>query len=152
MWKVVWNGLYKRTLVTKVNFPKGLCFEDNYSAGMHLFYSSRVMLIKDVLYYYRVNLSGISKSGPKRPLDIAVVTEKLIVDLMDSGFNDCVFMDKLYKKLAVEIFHFIRIGEDKRFRIIKVDEQLYDWLCKNLNLRRKLHLRYLLSKYNIKVE
>ena len=38
LWKTVWNGLYKRELVLKVKFPKRLCFEDNYSAGMYLFY------------------------------------------------------------------------------------------------------------------
>ncbi|WP_419077555.1 hypothetical protein, partial [Phascolarctobacterium faecium] len=84
--------------------------------------------------------------------DIAVVTKKLIVDLVICGFNDNVFMNKLYEKLACEIFHFIRAGKDKRFKIIKVDNSLYKWLCKNLNLRRRLYLKFLLLRYGIRVE
>lgn len=152
LWKIACNAVYTRELALKVLFPKGLCFEDNYSAGMYLFYSSKVMVIDKVLYNYRVNLSGISKSGNKRPLDIAVVTKKLIVDLVICGFNDNVFMNKLYEKLACEIFHFIRAGKDKRFKIIKVDNSLYKWLCKNLNLRRRLYLKFLLLRYGIRVE
>lgn len=151
LWKIMWNGLYKRELALKVKFPKGLCFEDNYSAGMYLFYASKIMLIEDVLYYYRINLAGISKSGPKRPLDIAFVTEKLIRDLINNGFNDTAFINKLYEKLAREIFHFIRLGKDSRFKIIKIDKNLYNWLCKKLDLRRNLVLKYLVSKYNIKI-
>jgi hypothetical protein len=151
LWKVVWNGLYKRELALKVEFPKGLYFEDNYASGMYLFYASRIMLIEDVLYYYRINLSGISKSGTKRPLDIAFVTEKLIVDLVNKGLNDIIFINKLYGKLAREIFHFIRLGKDNRFKLIKIDKSLFSWLCKNLTFRRHLILRYLVLKYNIKI-
>lgn len=151
LWKTVWNGLYKRELALKVKFPKRLCFEDNYSAGMYLFYASKIMLIEDVLYYYRINLAGISKSGPKWPLDIAFVTEKLIRDLLANGFNDVAFINKLYEKLAREIFHFIRLGKDNRFKLIKIDKSLFSWLCKNLTCRRHLILRYLVLKYNIKI-
>lgn len=150
MWKVVWNGIYKRDLALKVYFPKGLCFEDNYSAGMYLFYASKVMMIDKILYNYRVNFAGISKSGNKRLLDIAIVTQLLINDLKEQKLNDNNFMNKLYQKLARELFHFIRSSgnENKKFKLTYIDKTLYEWLILKLNFRRIL-LYYYIMKNNI---
>lgn len=151
LWKIACNGIYKRDLALKVYFPKGLCFEDNYSAGMYLFYASKVMMIDKILYNYRVNFAGISKSGNKRPLDIAIVTQQLINDLKEQKFNENNFMNKLYQKMARELFHFIRGSgkENKKFKLIYIDKTLYEWLILKLNFRRRILLYYYIVKNNI---
>lgn len=151
LWKIACNGLYKRELALKVVFPKGLCFEDNYSAGMYLFFSKRVMMIKDILYYYRINLSGISKSSNKRLLDIAFVTKNLFEDLQKENYNDKHFLNRLANKFAIEVFHFIRLGKNKSFKIIQIDKSFYCWLCEHLNYRRRCLLFFYIIKHGLKV-
>ena len=148
---MVWNGIYRRDIALKVQFPKGLCFEDNYSAGMYLFYAEKVMMLDDALYYYRSNPLGISKSKNIRLLDKALVTAKLISDLRLGKFSDDVCFEKLYNKFAIELFHFIRAGKNCNFRIVCINKDLYSWLLQQLDFRRKSLLRYFCLKYNITI-
>ena len=150
LWKIACNGIYKRELALRVSFPEGLCYEDNYSAGMYLFYAKKIMLIDLPLYYYRINLNGISKSVNKRLLDIAFVTKKLIEDLKKQGLQDKKILKKLNNKLAKEIFHFIR-DFDEKHRVVQINKDFYQWTYKNLDIRRAVHFRYLINKNKIKI-
>lgn len=151
LWTIACNGIYKREIALKVLFPEGLCFEDNYSSGMYLFYSQKIMMIEKPLYYYRINQNGISKSKNRRPLDIAIVTLRLINELEKQGLHDRDIFKKLNSKLARELFHFIRDYDKDVFSVIKMDKKNYDWIIKNLDIRRAIHFKYLIAKKKIKI-
>ena len=87
----------------------------------------------------------------KRPLDIAIVTQQLINDLKEQKFNENNLMNKLYQKMARELFHFIRgSGKGKqKFKLIYIDKTLYEWLILKLNFRRRILLYYYIVKNNI---
>lgn len=154
LWKVVWNGLYKKEVAKKVLFPQGLCFEDNYSAGMFLFYSKRVMAINDLLYFYRINFDGISKGRFKRPLDTAYVTLSLMKKLKKEGYADIVFMKKLDEQLATEIYHYVRDVEKVascKIKIKNIKNDMYIWCCENLDVRRRLIYKFLILNKKIQI-
>lgn len=151
LWIVPWNGLYKSDLVKQNLFLEKLYFEDNYSAAMFLYASRTFMIIDDTLYFYRINLSGISKSKTYRLLDIAFVTLKLIKDLKDKGCDDQKIYFKLYSKFAKEIFHFIRDCDSSHFRVISIKNTMYKFICNHLNFRRKYFFKFLIIKRRIKI-
>ena len=151
LWTIACNGIYKRDIAMKVLFPEGLCFEDNYTSGMYLFYAQRIMMIDKPLYYYRINQNGISKSRNKRPLDIAIVTLRLIKELEKQGLNDREIFKKLNNKLARELFHFIRDYDIDVFSVKKIDRKIYYWIVKNLDIRRAINFKYLVAKKKIEI-
>lgn len=154
LWKIAWNGLYKKEIAKKVLFPQGLCFEDNYSAGMFLFYSKRVMAINDILYFYRINFDGISKGSIKRPLDKAYVTLSLIEKLKKEGHEDVIFMKKVAGQLATEIYHYIRDVEKLascKIKIKGIENDMYIWCCENLDVRRRLIFKFLILNKKIQI-
>lgn len=63
LWTVVWNAVYKRELALKVRFPKNVVNEDNYASGMYIKHSNKITVISNILHYYRINTSGISKNS-----------------------------------------------------------------------------------------
>lgn len=133
LWTIACNGLYKSTLAKKVKFPSGVVHEDNYSSGMFLYFAKKIVAVPCYGYYYRVNNYGISKGGVKRPLDKILAINKLKNDLDRLEFKD----KKLDWKLSVEFYHFIR-GWNNMYRVMGIKKELYDYICENLDLRRKL--------------
>ena len=148
LWIVVWNALYKREIVTGIHYPVGVNFEDNYASGMYLFKAKTVVELKDALYYYRYNTSGISKGIQKYPFDHLIMYSRLRNDLFKLGFTDK-RMDSL---VAAETFRLIRDrGASRMYRIKAIDKEWYEYVKDNLSLRRKLILYYLLHKMHIDV-
>ena len=148
LWIVVWNALYKREIVTCIHYPVGVNFEDNYASGMYLFKAKTVVELKDALYYYRYNTSGISKGIQKYPFDHLIMYSRLRNDLFKLGFTDK-RMDSL---VAAETFRLIRDrGASRMYRIKAIDKEWYEYVKDNLSLRRKLILYYLLHKMHIDV-
>ena len=66
---MAWNKLYRRSHIEKCNaeFPEGLIFEDGPFFFSIFFKTERVSIVRDFLYYYRVNRKGsiIHKAGSK---------------------------------------------------------------------------------------
>lgn len=146
LWTIVTNALYKRELAKKVAYPINVVHEDNYASGMYIHYANKVAVVKDVFYYYRINYSGISKSGVKRPLDKCIAISKLISDLEKEGFVD----NRLNWKLACEVYHFAR-GWNKLYRVIGIDKNLCGFVCNNLDLRRYVTFKLLLWRNKINI-
>ena len=146
LWIVVWNALYKREIVKGICYPAGVNFEDNYASGMYLFKAKTVVELKDALYYYRYNTSGISKGIHKRPFDPLIAYSKLKNDLLKLSFAD----KRLDSCIALEVFHIVR-DISSLYRIKAIDKEWYNYVQDNLNLRRKLILLYLIHTRHIDV-
>lgn len=149
--KVIWNTIYEAKIVKGIMSPDGYRSEDNYVSGMYLYRSKRMIIIDKPLYYYRKNPESITNSGNIRSIDICLCTYQLICDLQSDGFTNIKILKSLYKKLAREIFHFIR-DKNEKYRIVEMKKELLSFLSNNLNLRRKFQLMYLIRtrKINIK--
>lgn len=147
--KVIWNGVYKRNIIESVEYPEGLVAEDNYVSGMYLYKAKRIMLIDNILYNYFINMSGVSKNKNINKFDICYCTKKLIDDLNADGKVAKNIVEGLNKKLSRELYHFL-IGDNDRYRTVEVSKKAIDFVCRNINLRRKLILKYYLLKKHIK--
>ena len=148
--KVIWNGVYKRSIIKNVEYPEGLVAEDNYVSGMYLHKAKRIMLIDNILYNYFINMSGVSKNKNINKFDICYCTKKLIDDLNDDGKVAKNIEEGLNKKLSIELYHFL-IGNNDRYRTVEISKNVIDFICRNINLRRKLILKYYLLKKHIKI-
>lgn len=146
LWIVVWNALYKREIVMDVPFPAGIIHEDNFVSGMYIFKAKKVVELKDPLYYYRRNLNGLSKGGNKQPFDKLLALSRLKDNLFQSGFTD----KRLDKSVSVEVFHLIR-DDSPLFRIKAIDQEWYNYVKGNLDLRRKLLLVLLVHEEHINI-
>lgn len=149
--KVIWNGIYKRKIIQNVEFPEGFAAEDNYVSGMYLYKAERIMLIDSFLYNYFINRNGISKNKNINKFDICYCIKKLIDDLNNDKKLVKVIKKGLNKKLSIELYHFL-ISDNDKYRTVEISKQLVSFIFKNINLRRKLILRYYLVKKHIKVK
>lgn len=146
LWTLAWNGLYKKELAKKVKFPDNVVHEDNYSSGMFLYLAKKVIAMPFCLNYYRVNDAGISKGGMKKPLDKILAISKLKKDLFALGFVD----KKLDWKLSVEFYHFVRGLNDGMYRVVAMQNNLYEYVMNNLDTRRKISFWWMVWKKKVK--
>ena len=146
LYTVVWNGIYTIDLVKKVKFPKGIVHEDNYVSGIYQALSRKQSIIQKAYYNYRVNYSGISKGGLKRPLDKSLSFKKLIDSLKEINKDT----ELVEWQLACELYHYIR-WINSVYRVIAVRQELYEFLMSNLDIRRRVLAYFLLKKRDIKV-
>lgn len=60
---MAWNKLYRRSLFENIYYPVGRINEDNLTTYKVVFRASKVACLPQVLYYYRINDSGIMNSN-----------------------------------------------------------------------------------------
>ena len=109
------------------------------------------MIVGQAFYYYRYNPAGIMHGENKRRLDICVCTKKLRDDLIsEEHMTNPLFIKQLDRKLARELFHFVR-DDDPRFRIAWIKAEQKRFIEKNLDFRRALQFNYYLRKRHIAV-
>ena len=142
---MAWNKLYRKSLIDKVNakFPDGLIFEDGPFFYDLFFNTDRVSVVRDFLYYYRINRKGsIVQNGGENLFDIID-----IVNLMcDKAKNTSVWNDIKYdffKRKADDIIYRFNLIEDNlkpRFsKLLKEksclsDENIFDFAFINSNM------------------
>lgn len=148
--KVVWNAVYKRAIVENVYYPEGLQSEDNYASGMYLFNCKRVMITTQILHHYWQNPNSITNSNTLRKSDICICTKLLIDNLQKKGLNDIFFINKLHKKLARELYHYVR-DRDWRCKVTGIKKEQIDFIKSNLDFRRYFRFILLINKYGIKI-
>ena len=79
-YEVVWNKIFKRNILNDIRFPLGRIHEDAAVAYKMIWKATKVALIHEELYGYRVNYSGImrSKYTSKRYDEITAVKEAIV--------------------------------------------------------------------------
>ena len=84
---MAWNKLYRKSFLDecRVEFPEGLVFEDGPFFFSIFFKTKRVSIVRDFLYYYRINRSGsILKKAGKQFFDIIDVVNLMYEHLENS--------------------------------------------------------------------
>ncbi len=93
---MAWNKLYRKSFIDecKAEFPEGLIFEDGPFFFSIFFKTSRVSIVRDFLYYYRINRKGsIIQEAGKKYLNLIDVIElmynsiKVIPDFEDVKYT-----------------------------------------------------------------
>lgn len=86
---MAWNKLYLRSFLEKKNarFPEGYIFEDGPFFTDIYFDMERVTIVRDFLYYYRVNrANSIVVKGYKNFVDIFYVTNKILDNIRKTPY------------------------------------------------------------------
>ena len=96
--------MYKREFLLNNNlfFEEGLFHEDNLFTPIACYYASKVKVIPDILYIYRIRGGSITQTqNPQRIFDIVTVANKL-----SSFFIPLIGIDKrtIYREIAGEYF------------------------------------------------
>lgn len=136
---MTWNKLYKTSLFTKNNiyFPKGKIHEDNYTTYKLYYYSNKIALVTDRLYYYLQRKDSIMgrKFNIKRLNIIQAIEEtKIFLKENNIDLNDEM---KYYEFIAKTVI-LNRMIKDKYEGSEKND--IRDFLIKNKG-------EYLKNKY-----
>ncbi len=110
------------------------------------------MMITDrCLYYCFTNPTSTTHGGHKRLLDICICTQKLKDDLIrEEGMDNPEYEARLDRKLARELFHFVR-AENPQYRIRSMEKSQRDFIAANLDFVRRVKFRLLLKKKKIRI-
>ena len=84
---MAWNKLYRKSFLDecRAEFPDGLIFEDGPFFFSIFFKTKRVSIVREFLYYYRINRIGsILKKGGKQFFDIIDVVNLMYKSLLES--------------------------------------------------------------------
>lgn len=149
--KVVWNAVYKKDIVQGILSPERCHSQDNYVSGRYLYRSNRMMITDMPLYYYFENPNSITHGGHKRFLDICLCTKKLRDDLIaEEGMNNPQYIKNLNRKLARELYHFVR-ANDSAYIVSGMNKELKYFIEKYLDMFRRVKFDILLHKKKIRL-
>ena len=132
------SKLYKKELFNNIRYPVGRIHEDEFTTYKVLYKNKRIAVIYAPLYFYYINLNGITKQNwnPKR-LDS--------VDAFSNQLN--YFRTEGYEKSFIfSLSHMVENIMHQYFVIPKVSEN--EKYFKILRIRLRKHLR-LCRKYNM---
>ena len=97
---MAWNKLYRKSLLDRCNarFPDGKIFEDGPFFFSIFFKTDRVSIVREPLYYYRINRKGsiVQKAG-KSFLDVIDVAE-IMLDRIKELDNEPLILETFCKK------------------------------------------------------
>lgn len=151
-WVVAWNTVYRQDLAKKVKFPAGLYHEDNYASFFYLYFSRKCIVVNEPLYCYWQNPESIMRDKVKigkRNRDKLEVMKRLLDYVSGQNQSKSSLMYKKIAKLwAKAYFHLIR--DDKSIR--NISQRELATVCRNLDWRRKIQLRYFVIRRRIKID
>lgn len=170
---MAWNKLYRKSFLDKcgAKFPHGLIFEDGPFFFSVYFKTKRVSIVRDLLYYYRINRKGsIVEKGGKNFIDIINVVELMYNSLKDVDCFDEVKNEFYCRKADDIVYRYQLVGLMSKYKFSKevkkktflFDEKVFDFnIIKQkaeMVLRRLIEIRdrsnlYLFykNKYRIKL-
>lgn len=83
---VVWNKLFRRSLINGIRFPEGKIYEDQYFTAVSLYNCKKVVTTNRKTYYYRKNMAGITwQDYTVKFQDEVEMHERLIKYFKDRG-------------------------------------------------------------------
>ena len=126
---MAWNKLYLRSFLEEkhARFPDGYIFEDGPFFTDIYFDMERVTLVRDFLYYYRVNrANSIVVKGDKNFVDIFYVVNKMLANMRKTSYFNEIKSYFLRKKFKDMRYRFQVI--QKRYKKYYYDKWREFWL------------------------
>ena len=106
---MAWNKLYRKSFLDECNaqFPEGLIWEDGPFFFSIYFKTQKVSVIRDLLYYYRINRKGsIVQKGGKPFMDIIDVVELMYNSIKDLPCFDEIKYEFYFRKAEDIVFRY----------------------------------------------
>ena len=94
---VLWNKLFKKSVIADIRFPVGIMFEDEVFCPRVIYNASRIAITNSTLYYYYHNNNSVMNTEySKKKLDIFTALKLRMDFYCQCGLNDLYEKD-LYK-------------------------------------------------------
>ena len=106
---MAWNKLYRKSFLdeNKAIFPEGLIWEDGPFFFSIYFKTKQVSIIRDFLYYYRINRKGsIIQKGGKSFIDIIDVVELMYNSIKNLSCFDEIKYEFYYRKIDDIVYRY----------------------------------------------
>lgn len=149
-WTVAWNTVYQAELAKKVEYPSRIFHEDDYASFFYLYFSRNCIIINEPLYCYYCNPSSIvrdRKNMIREKRDKIEVLRRLQKYAeSQEKLRECGMDKKLRHMWAKAWYHLIRDDKD----ITSLPREVVKKVCRHLDLRRNLLLRYQIRRRHIK--
>ena len=135
---MAWNKLYKKSFLDKceATFPEGLIFEDGPFFFSIFFKAKKVSIIRDFLYYYRINRQGsIVQSSGEKYINIIDIVNLMTKEVSKTPIFEEV-RNEFYRSKANDILYRYDLTPiklkrkfSKKFKkeSILLDETLFDY-------------------------
>lgn len=105
VWTVVWNKIYKRSVLENIRFPVGKYFEDEFFSNQLFLNSNQIHIIPDVLCYHRVlESSTMNTQKEENYLDLLDALKERLEIYLEKGYS----ADETYKVLIYLLDPFSR--------------------------------------------
>lgn len=147
-----WNKIYKSEFIKElgVTFPEGLDFDDNPFFYETYLNANRVSLVRDYLYFYRINRSGsFITTGNERYFDIVEMYNLVEKIIRKTGNQETYTIYFANVRVENIIAFYNKVDETYRkkfFEIIKTNFQNMNPICiAKLNARNKMEYENVLS-------
>lgn len=94
---VAWNKMYRREIVEKYQYPKGLLHEDESTTAKYLYEAKRVGMTSEILYFYYLRPGSITQSvlSSKRMDDKLTAIRERIKFYQEKSLKRYVSLDEL---------------------------------------------------------
>lgn len=154
-----WAKLYKRELFTKVRFPLDVWFEDTIVTMLLFRMCKRVSVMSDVVYAYRINPNGITRTAreSKKCINHYWVMEYCLEQSGKMGLpNDKVQYEIVKKHMSTLLYRRIgKMGEEvKESAFILAADMLDkirpdDYICKGNIVERDIEKSFINRNYKL---
>lgn len=147
--QTVWNKLYKRTIISKIEFPVGKINEDEFWSWKVIAASNRIVCINPLLYNYYLREGSIMQGGvafnPMPVLEGKFARNKFIENKMPE-LKDISRIDLLYSCLFQAQRSKMLLPKDKNKEFYKKIKMMVGHCCpgaeyiKSLSIKKRLRI------------
>ena len=151
-----YNKIYKTEFLNQINakFPEGLIFEDNPFFYQTFLNAKKVSLIKDSLYFHRINrMDSITSKPNKKFFDILKITDLNIEVFSTLQIYKDFKIELLNRKITGIISKFNEISEIHREEFFKLIKTEFDQMnlinddIEHLDLYSKINYERIINSY-----
>ena len=148
-----WGKVFRAQLFESICFPEGYWFEDTIMHFLVYPLAEKILLIDDIVYFYRRNLAGISYSSTTKikSLDSYWITERVLKDRLLLGLENKTLLlyDLLLNQLVMNFRRILFVKEKnvKRYTYILSANLLNKYFGTNPGLKQN-EVEYLLRNGN----
>lgn len=106
------SKLFKRSLISNIEFPEDLLFEDNLFFTKVIFNVKHVYFLDEYLYYRRIRPDSITNSYHSKFSDCIIIYDEIIEYMKSIGKYD-EFSNQIFDKKCFDFFHRFKLVDDE---------------------------------------
>lgn len=106
------SKLFKRSLISNIEFPEDLLFEDNLFFTKVIFNAKHVYFLDEYLYYRRIRPDSITNSYHSKFSDCIIIYDEIIEYMKSIGKYD-EFSNQIFDKKCFDFFHRFKLVDDE---------------------------------------